>query len=102
MIYLIQYVTDHWNEYGDRRTSNWFLTKNLYPVLAIVGASLIITQVRKTLYFLKKFKFFHFLILINYFLKLPRRIQFLILVLQLNALKSFKYKNFKSLRSLIN
>lgn len=45
MIFLSDYIEHHWNFYGDPRTSNWFLTKNFYPVISFVGANLLMIQV---------------------------------------------------------
>lgn len=38
-------ILNFWDDYGDERTKNWFITKNLYPVTVFVGVSLFILLV---------------------------------------------------------
>lgn len=42
---ILQRLVDFWDEYGDKRMSQWVLTKNLYTVTIIIAVCLFISRV---------------------------------------------------------
>lgn len=50
MNFTVESVLNFWNDFGDSRTSQWFLTKNIYPVTIYVIGCLFVLKVKRNFF----------------------------------------------------